>query len=92
MYPKTKVLDVAMLEHNIREDLKAKVHCVMAVLRPLKVVITNYPEGQVEWFDAGSNPENPDLGSREFLSQGIYIEREDYMENLQRDTLDYSWQ
>ena len=59
-----------MLEHSIREDLKAKVPCIMAVLRPLKVVITNYPEGQVEWFDAPNNPENPDLGSEKYLSQG----------------------
>lgn len=75
-------VDVAMLEHSIREDLKAKVPCIMAVLRPLKVVITNYPEGQVEWFDAPNNPENPDLGSRKVpFSREIYIEQDDYMEN-----------
>lgn len=76
------VVDVAMLEHSIREDLKAKVSCVMAVLKPLKVVVTNYPEGQVEWFDAPNNPENPDLGSRKVpFSRELYIEQEDYMEN-----------
>lgn len=76
------VVDVAMLEHSIREDLKSKVTCVMAVLRPLKVVITNYPEGQVEWFDATNNPENPDLGTRKVpFSREIYIEQDDYMEN-----------
>lgn len=75
-------VDVAMLEHSIREDLKAKVPCVMAVLRPLKVVITNYPEGQVEWFDAPNNPENPELGTRKVpFSREIYIEQDDYMEN-----------
>lgn len=76
------VVDVAMLEHSIRDDLKAKVACIMAVLRPLKVVVTNYPEGQVEWFDAPNNPENPDLGSRKVpFSRVLYIEQEDYMEN-----------
>lgn len=76
------VVDVAMLEHSIREDLKAKVPCVMAVLRPLKVVITNYPEGQVEWFDASNNPENPEVGTRKVpFSREIYIEQEDYLEN-----------
>lgn len=76
------LVDVAMLEHSIREDLKANVSCVMAVLRPLKVIITNYPEDMVEWFDAGNNPENSDLGSRKVpFSREIYIEKEDFMEN-----------
>ena len=76
------VVDVAMLEHSIREDLKAKVPCVMAVLRPLKVVVTNYPEGQVEWFDASNNPENPEIGTRKVpFSREIYIEQDDYVEN-----------
>ncbi|KAB3526762.1 glutamine--tRNA ligase/YqeY domain fusion protein [Alkaliphilus serpentinus] len=75
-------VDLAMLEHFIREDLKLKVERRMAVLNPLKVVITNYPEGQVEWLDAENNPENPDMGSRQIpFSREIYIEREDFMEN-----------
>ncbi|WP_051569202.1 glutamine--tRNA ligase/YqeY domain fusion protein [Alkaliphilus transvaalensis] len=76
------IVDVAMLEHSIREDLKTKVPSVMAVLDPLKVVITNYPEGQVEWLEADNNPDNPELGSRKIpFSRVIYVEREDFMEN-----------
>lgn len=76
------VVDAAMLEHSIREDLKAKVPCIMAVLKPLKVIVTNYPEGQVEWFDASNNPENTELGSRKVpFSREIYIEQDDYIEN-----------
>lgn len=76
------VVDVAMLEHSIREDLKAKVPAVMAVLKPLKVVITNYPEDKVEWFETSNNPENPDMGKRLIpFSRAIYIEQEDFMEN-----------
>ena len=52
-----------MMEHFVREDLKLKAPRTMAVLRPLKVVITNYPEGEVEWLDAENNPENPELGT-----------------------------
>ena len=51
-----------MLEHFVREDLKLKAPRTMAILRPLKVVITNYPEGQVEMLDAENNPENPEMG------------------------------
>jgi len=54
----------------------------MAVLRPLKVVIENYPEGQVEWFDVEINPENPEMGTRKLpFSREIYIEKDDFMEN-----------
>ncbi|MBN2049570.1 MAG: glutamine--tRNA ligase, partial [Spirochaetales bacterium] len=56
------VIDVALLEHCLREDLNQKALRVMAVLEPLKVVIENYPEGQVEWFDAENNPEDPAMG------------------------------
>jgi glutaminyl-tRNA synthetase len=71
-----------MLEHFIREDLKLKAPRTMAVLRPLKVVITNYPEGQIEWLDAEINPENPDMGMRQIpFSREIYIEQDDFMEN-----------
>ncbi len=76
------VVDVAMLEHSLREDLKTKVPSAMAVIDPLKVVITNYPEGQVEWLEAEINPENPEMGTRKVpFSKVLYIEREDFMEN-----------
>ncbi len=75
-------VDVQMLEHFIREDLKLKSPRTMAVLKPLKVVITNYPEGQVEMLDAEINPENPEMGTRQIpFSREIYIEQEDFMEN-----------
>lgn len=75
-------IDPKMLEHFIREDLKMKAPRTMAVLDPLKVVITNYPEGQVEWLEAENNSENPDMGSRQIpFSREIYIERDDFMEN-----------
>lgn len=76
------VVDPRMLEHFVREDLKLKAPRTMAVLRPLKVVITNYPEGQVEWLDAENNPENPEMGVRKIpFSREIYIEQDDFMEN-----------
>lgn len=75
-------VDFAMLEHFIREDLKLKAPRTMAVLDPLKVVITNYPEGQMEWLESENNRDNPDMGSRQMpFSREIYIEREDFMEN-----------
>lgn len=75
-------VDIKMLEHFIREDLKLKALRTMAVLRPLKVVITNYPEGQVEMLEAENNPENPEMGSRLIpFSREIYIEQDDFMEN-----------
>ncbi|WP_127588523.1 glutamine--tRNA ligase/YqeY domain fusion protein [Paenibacillus koleovorans] len=74
--------DYRMLEHFIREDLKLKAPRTMAVLRPLKVVITNYPEGQVELLEAKNNNENPEMGSRMIpFSREIYIEQDDFMEN-----------
>ncbi|AIE59025.1 glutamine--tRNA ligase/YqeY domain fusion protein [Bacillus methanolicus] len=76
------IVDAAMLEHFVREDLKLKAPRTMAVLRPLKVVITNYPEDQVEMLDAEINPENPEMGIRQIpFSREIYIERDDFMEN-----------
>jgi glutaminyl-tRNA synthetase len=76
------VVDSKMLEHFIREDLKLKAPRTMGVLKPLKVVITNYPEGQVEMLDAEINPENPDMGIRQIpFSREIYIEQDDFMEN-----------
>jgi glutaminyl-tRNA synthetase len=79
---KENVIDVAQLEHSIREDLNKHAPRVMAVLRPLKVVITNYPEGQTEDVDVINNPENPDAGTRRVpFSRVLYIEREDFMED-----------
>ncbi|MEC0369522.1 glutamine--tRNA ligase/YqeY domain fusion protein [Paenibacillus chibensis] len=76
------LIDLQMLEHFVREDLKLKAPRTMAVLKPLKVVITNYPEGQVEWLEAENNTENPDMGSRQIpFSREIYIEQDDFMEN-----------
>lgn len=76
------VVDIAMLEHFVREDLKLKAPRTMAILRPLKVVITNYPEGQIEWLDAENNPENPEMGTRKIpFSREIYIEQDDFMED-----------
>ncbi len=76
------VVDERMLEHFIREDLKLKAPRTMAVLQPLKVVITNYPEGQVEMLEAENNAENEAMGSRQIpFSREIYIERDDFMEN-----------
>ena len=75
-------VDRALLEHCVREDLNLSAARVMAVLRPLRVVIDNYPAGQVEEFDAEINPENPGLGSRKVpFSNIIYIEQDDFCED-----------
>lgn len=75
------VVDPRMLEHFIREDLKLKAPRTMAVLKPLKVVITNYPEGQVEMLEAENNSEAPEMGHRQIpFSREIFIERDDFME------------
>ena len=75
-------VEMALLEHCLREDLNKRARRVMAVLRPLKIVITNYPEGQVEEFDAENNPEEPEAGSRKVpFSRELYIERDDFMED-----------
>lgn len=79
------VIDVAMLEHSIREDLNVKAPRVMAVLDPVKVVITNYPEGEVEQVEIINNPEDETMGSRTMpFSREIYIERNDFMEDPPR--------
>lgn len=76
------MIDIALLEHCVREDLNKRAQRIMAVLRPLKVIIDNYPEGQVEEFDAENNPEDPGAGTRKVpFSKVIYIERDDFMEN-----------
>ena len=78
-------VDSAMLEYCIREDLKNKKSRVMAVLDPIKVVIDNYPEGQIEYLEAPNNLENPELGTRQVpFSREIYIERNDFMEEPPR--------
>jgi len=74
-------VDVSLLEHCLREDLNKTSPRVMAVLHPLKVVIDNYPEGQVEELDAINNPEDPAAGTRKVpFARELYIEQEDFME------------
>ncbi len=76
------VVDTAQLEYCIREDLKPKVPVVMAVINPIKVIITNYPDSQTEMLEIENSPENESLGKREVpFSREIYIEKEDFMEN-----------
>src|SRR5205823_8060411 len=78
---KENVIDVAQLEHSVREDLNKRAPRVMAVLRPLKVVLTNYPEGAVEEVDVINNPEDLGAGTRKVpFSRVLYIERDDFME------------
>lgn len=75
------VVEMALLEHFIREDLNRRAPRVMAVLRPLRLVIENYPEGQVEDLEAVNNPEDPGMGTRKVpFSRVVYIEREDFRE------------
>jgi len=74
-------VDIALLEHCLREDLNRRANRVMAVLRPLKVVIENFPEGQVEELEAINNPEAPEAGTRSIpFTREIYIEQEDFRE------------
>ena len=75
-------IDIALLEHCVREDLNRTSPRVMAVLRPLKVIIDNYPKEKVEELEAVNNPEDPSAGTRKVpFSRQLYIEREDFMEN-----------
>ena len=79
---KENVIDVAQLEHSVREDLNRRAPRVMGVLRPLKVVLTNYPEGQIEEVDVINNPEDESAGTRKVpFARELYIERDDFMEN-----------
>lgn len=79
------IIDVALLEHAVREDLNATARRVAAVLRPVKLIITNYPEGQVEMMTSVNNPENPADGTHEIaFSRELYIERDDFMEEAHR--------
>jgi len=76
------MVDMALLEHCLREDLNRRARRAMAVLRPLKVVITNYPEGKVEELDAENNPEDPAAGTRRLpFAREIYIEQDDFRED-----------
>ncbi len=78
---KDSTIDVALLEWCIRDELNKTAQRAMAVLKPLKVVILNYPEGQVEYLQAINNPENPEDGTREIpFSRELYIERDDFRE------------
>jgi glutaminyl-tRNA synthetase len=80
------LVDVALLEHFLREDLNKRAPRVMAVLRPLRVVIDNYPEGQVEEMNAVNNPEDPSMGTRKVpFSRVLYIEQEDFREDPPKD-------
>ena len=82
-YTKYEALnDISLLEHSIREDLNKRANRVSAVIDPVKVVITNYPEGQTEMLTIENNPEDPEAGSHEMpFSRELYIERADFMEN-----------
>ena len=74
------LVDVALLEHCVRDDLNGRAPRAMCVLRPLKVVIENYPEGQSEEFDFANHPQKPELGTRKVtFSRELYIERDDFM-------------
>jgi len=76
------IIDMALLEFCVREDLNKIANRVMGVLNPLKVVITNYPEGGEEWLEAVNNPENESAGKRQVpFSKVLYIEQDDFMEN-----------
>lgn len=76
------IIDISLLEYSIREILNKKSQRAMAVLNPLKVVIVNYPDNQIEELDAINNPEDPSMGTRKIpFSKVIYIEKDDFMEN-----------
>jgi glutaminyl-tRNA synthetase len=78
---KENVIDIALLEHTVREDLNRQALRALVVLRPLKLVIENYPEGRVEQLDAVNNPEDPSAGTRRIpFSRVLYIEQDDFME------------
>ncbi len=80
------MIDVSLLEHSIREDLKPKAHRVSALFDPIKLIITNYPEGQKEYMTTDNNPDNEAAGTREMpFSREIFIERGDFMEDAPKD-------
>src|SRR5207237_7941402 len=78
-YP--SMTDIAVLEHTMRDELNRTAARRLAVLRPIKVVLTNYPEGKIEELDAVNNPENADAGTRKIpFGRELYIDRDDFME------------
>ncbi|MFB3924769.1 MAG: glutamine--tRNA ligase/YqeY domain fusion protein [Syntrophales bacterium] len=82
---KDNLVDISLLEHCVREDLNEKAPRAMAVLRPLRVVIDNYPEGMEEEFECANHPQNPAMGARKIrFSRVIYIEKDDFHENPPR--------
>jgi glutaminyl-tRNA synthetase len=82
---KDNVIEMSVLENSVREDLNERAPRAMAVLKPLKVVILNYPEGQTEQLPAANHPNRPELGSRDIpFGREIYIERDDFMEDPPR--------
>ncbi len=79
------IIDIRLLEHSLRDHLNKTAPRAMAVLRPLKVVITNFPDGETDWLDAINNPEDASAGTRRVpFSRELYIERDDFMENPPR--------
>ena len=79
------IIDIALLEHSLRDHLNRTAQRAMAVMRPLKVVITNFPEGEIDWLDAVNNPEDESAGTRKVpFSRELYIERDDFMEDPPR--------
>jgi glutaminyl-tRNA synthetase len=80
------IVDVALLEHAVREDLNLTAPRVSAVLRPLKLILTNYPAGKVEAIETVNNPEDPDAGTHRITFSGeLYIERDDFMEDAPKN-------
>jgi glutaminyl-tRNA synthetase len=80
------ITEIELLEHCVRQDLNKRAPRRMAVLDPLKVVLVNYPDDQVEWLEAINNPEDPSAGTRQVpFSKVLYIERDDFMENPPKD-------
>src|SRR6185295_8854132 len=78
---RNSTVDIAMLEHAVREDLNKRAPRVLAVLRPIRVVIENYPEGEVEQLDAVNNPEDAGMGTRQVpFSRVLYIDQDDFRE------------
>jgi glutaminyl-tRNA synthetase len=80
------ITEIELLEHCVRQDLNKRALRRLAVLDPLRVVLVNYPDGQVEWLEAINNPEDPSAGTRQVpFSKVLYIERDDFMENPPKD-------
>ena len=82
---RNSIIDVVRLENSLREELNKTANRVLAVVDPVKIIITNYPENKIEMIEAVNNPENPNSGTRKIpFSREIYIERDDFMENPPR--------